>query len=87
MAEVVYILCAVLSLGCSILLFRGYRKNPSNLLFWSGLCFAFLTCSNVLLVIDMMVLPDVEFYGGLWRVSLAATAGSLLLFGLIWELT
>lgn len=87
MAEVVYILCAVMCIGCAVLLFRGYRRSATQLLFWSALCFLFLSLNNIVLVVDLLLLPNIEFYGLEIRNIFSATAGSLLLFGLIWEVT
>lgn len=87
MAEIVYLLCAAMSIGCAVMLFRGHLKSPSQLLFWSAACFGFLALNNVILVVDLIILPDVNFDGVWWRNLMGATAGSVLLFGLIWELT
>lgn len=87
MAELVYILCGLLSLGCAVMLFIGYRRTPTHLLLWSCLCFCILTCSNTILVVDLIILPDLDFHGPFWRNLFSAAAGSLLVFGLIWELT
>lgn len=87
MAEAVYILCFMASVACATLLLRGYKRDRAKLLLWSGLCFAALALNNAVLVVDMMVLPDIDFGGALCRASLSALAGSLLLVGLIWELT
>jgi hypothetical protein len=87
MAELVYILCAVTSIGCAILLLRGYLRSASKLLFWSGLCFLFLSLNNIVLVVDLLVFPNVSFYGQEIRNLFSSIAGSLLLFGLIWEIT
>lgn len=57
MAEVVYILCALTSIACAILLFRGWKASRSRLLFWSGLCFAGLAVNNILLFLDLVVFP------------------------------
>ena len=56
MAEVVYILCALTSVACAVLLFRGWSASRSRLLFWSGLCFAGLAVNNILLLLDLVVL-------------------------------
>jgi hypothetical protein len=85
-AEIVYILCAIFSLICAGLLFRSYKTTSSHLLFWSALCFGFLALNNIILFVDLVMLPNVEFNGSLYRNICGATAGSLLLFGLIWEL-
>ena len=87
MAELVYVLCTLMSLACAGLLLRGYRKDHSQLLLWSSLCFVALAVNNAVLFVDMIVLPDIDFGGQLWRNAISAIAGSLLLFGLIWELT
>ena len=84
MATTVYILGALTSLLCAILLLRAYITVRRRLLLWSGLCFAGLTVSNTLLFIDLIVMPhDVSLYT--WRLATAAAAMALLLYGLIWE--
>ncbi|HET7460143.1 MAG TPA: DUF5985 family protein [Longimicrobium sp.] len=83
MATLVYVLCALTSLACAVLLLRGYARNGVRLLLWVGLCFVGLTLNNVLLVVDVRVVPDVDL--SLWR-SLPALAGlMLLIYGLVWE--
>lgn len=84
MTDIVYILCALTSLLCAVLLLRGYKKTRSALLFWSGLCFVGLALNNVLLVIDLSVLSkDIDL--SLIRSLPAVTGLALLLYGLIWE--
>lgn len=83
MAPLIYSLCALTCLICSVLLFRSYGQSRSRLLFWSGLCFLGLTASNVLLVLDRVVLPTVDLSAA--RLTAAFIALLLLLFGLIWE--
>jgi hypothetical protein len=83
MADLAYILCTLTSIGCAVLLLRGYKQSKSRLLFWSSLCFVGLALNNILLIIDVRVLPDVDLSN---IRSLPALAGLLLLiFGLIWE--
>lgn len=83
MAGMVYVLCALTSLACTVLLLRGYRQSGVRLLFWSGLCFLGLALNNGLLFVDRKVFPEVDLY--LLR-NLPALAGlMLLLYGLIWE--
>lgn len=84
MVSVIYSLCALTSLACCLLLWRGWRAGGNRLLFWSALCFAGLTVNNLLLVIDKVVLPtQVDLYT--WRLTSAFISMLLLLFGLIWE--
>jgi FtsH-binding integral membrane protein len=83
MAVVIYSLCALTSLACVLLLFRAYSQTRAAILFWSGLCFLGLTTSNVLLILDRIVYPDIDLYPAR---LVAALAGLLLLvFGLVWE--
>ena len=84
MAEAVYILCALTSILCAILLLRGYRATRTRLLFWASLCFGFLAVNNVILYFDLVVLPpQVDLF---WYRNSAAVAGMLVLvFGLVWE--
>lgn len=57
MPEAVYLLCTLTSLGCAWLLFRGYQRSRTQLLFWSSVCFVGLAINNVLLLVDMVILP------------------------------
>jgi hypothetical protein len=83
MALVVYVLCAVTSLACAILLLRGYRRTSVRLLLWSGLCFIGFFLNNALLVVDVRVVPSQDL--SLVR-SLPLLIGvAVLLYGLIWE--
>ena len=83
MAEIVYLLCAVLSLLCAVLLVRGWRRTRSRLLMWSALCFVFFTANNVLLYADRVVFPDLNL--ALLRAATGAAGVAILLFGLIWD--
>ena len=83
MAPTVHILSALTSLCCSFLLLRNYVRVRKKLLLWSGLCFAGLAISNLLVFVDLVMLPDVDLYR--LRLGTAAVAMILLLYGLIWE--
>jgi hypothetical protein len=83
MAEAVYVLCALSSLGCTALLLHGYRLRRTRLLLWSALCFAGLTINNLLLFADKVLFPTIDL--SIWRSVAAIIAVSSLLFGLIWE--
>jgi hypothetical protein len=83
MAELSYALCALASIACALLLGRAYLRSRVRLLMWSSLCFVGLAANNILLFVDLTVLPSVDL--SLWR-SLAAIGGMLVLIkGLIWE--
>ncbi|HVN45003.1 MAG TPA: DUF5985 family protein [Steroidobacteraceae bacterium] len=82
-SEAVYLACALTSLMCAVLLLRGYRQERGRLLFWASMCFIGLTLNNVLLFVDLILLPQVDLF--LWR-TIPAVAGMVaLLYGLIWE--
>ena len=89
MAEVVYILCALTSLACAIMLWRGFARSRARFLLWSSLCFVGLALNNVLLFVDKVVLPNVSGFAGLdfavWRTGAALVGLMLLLYGLIWD--
>ncbi len=83
MAETVYILSALTSLLCSVLLIRGYRRSRVRLLMWSSMCFLGMAISNVALIVDLVIVPDTDLR--LWR-NLPVLIGLVfLLFGLIWD--
>ena len=82
MAAVIYSLCALTGLTCAILLLRSYQKTGVGLLLWSALCFFGLTASNVFLVLDRIVFPNIDF--SIPRLATALVGLLLLLFGLIW---
>jgi hypothetical protein len=79
----VYVLCALTSLACAVLLLRGYRRSRARLLLWSGLCFACFALSNVLLIVDVRVLPARDLSVVRTLPSLVGVA--LLLYGLVWD--
>jgi hypothetical protein len=83
MAAAVYILSALISLVCSVLLLRGYAGSKARLLLWGGACFACLAGHNALLFVDYIVLPDVDI--SIPRELTALLGISLLLYGLIWD--
>lgn len=83
LASLVYLLGALVTALCAVLLLRGYARSRSRLLLWSGLCFAGLTVSNGLLFADLRVFPDINLY--MWRLGTAAAAMLLLVYGLVFE--
>jgi hypothetical protein len=79
----IYALCAVAATACAVLLLRGYRASGARLLLWGGLCFVGLTVNNVLVFVDLLIVPQIDLLT--WR-NLAALAGTaLLVWGLIWD--
>jgi len=82
-AALVYALCALTCLLCAVLLFRGYAASRSKILFWSGLCFAGLLLSNLVLLLDKLVYPEIDLLPVRLWITLCALV--LLLYGLLYE--
>jgi hypothetical protein len=85
MAEIVYILCALTSLICALLLGRAYWRSGARILLWSTLCFVFLTLNNFLLYIDLALYPGDQIDLSIPRNLTTLIGASLLVFGLIWD--
>ncbi|MBL0418978.1 hypothetical protein JI739_01340 [Ramlibacter sp. AW1] len=84
MAAIVYFLCALTGLAAFVLLLRSWLHTRARLLFWSALCFFGIALTNVLLVVDKLVVgaaTDLRTP----RLVVALVAVLLLVFGLIWE--
>ena len=79
----VYLLCILTCMGCSLLLWRGYRGTGSRLLLWGAVCFLILGLSNLLLFADLVIYPD----GSLATFRNVVTLAGLLVFlvGLVFE--
>lgn len=83
MAEAVYVLCAITSLVCAVLLFKGHRDSRNRLLFWSSLCFAGLALNNALLLVDVFTGPTLDLR--LPRTGIAVLSLAMLIHGLVGE--
>lgn len=80
---IIYSLCVFTSVACTVLLLRSYAHSGVRLLLWTALCFVGLSVNNLILFIDVLVIPQVDLSP--WR-TLSAFAGlSVLLYGFIWE--
>ena len=83
MTEAIYLLCALASTACAVLLLRGWATTRVRLLLWSGLCFVGYAVNNYLLVAAPLLSPG-------WnalpvREGVALVSSGLLVFGLVWE--
>ena len=83
MADVVYVLCALTSLACAVLLWRGWRRSRARLLFWSALCFIGLFLNNALLIVDLRMLPQLDL--AVVRTIPALLGAMALVYGLVWD--
>ncbi len=77
-------LAALTSFSCMVLLFRGYAASGVRLLFWSALCFVWLSLNNLLLFVDIIIFPtqvDLRLY----RILTSLAGLACLLYAFIWE--
>ncbi|HLY05963.1 MAG TPA: DUF5985 family protein [Rhizomicrobium sp.] len=79
----VYVLCFLTSALCAVLLVRSYLRSRSHLLLWSALCFVMLAINNLLVVIDLVMLPQTDL--SLYRNAVTFVGLGCLLYGFIWE--
>jgi hypothetical protein len=83
MAAVIYVLCALTSALCALLLLRAWVAQRQRLVLWTALGFVGLALNNTLLVIDRSLLTGVDLL--VLRDLSGLLAVSVLLAGLIWE--
>ena len=79
----VYSLCFLTAALCAGLLVRQHRAAPSPVLLWSAACFVFLALTNLLVVVDRVILIPLDLRTE--RLALTVLAIAVLLFGFIWE--
>jgi hypothetical protein len=82
-AETIYLLCAAASLVAAGLLLRQYIWTRSPMLLWSVVGFLGLAANNVLVYIDLVVVPSIDL--SVARSSCAVAGLFALLYGLVWE--
>ena len=83
MAEVVYALCALTALTCAAMLIHGYRRTRTRLLLWASLCFVALALNNILLYVDLVMVPELDL--STLRSTIALGGLSIMIFGLVWD--
>jgi hypothetical protein len=82
-AETIYLLCAATSLVAALMLVRHYRREATPLLLWSSIGFLGLAANNVLVFVDLVIVPATDLSLVRSAVGLAAVAS--IIFGLVWE--
>jgi hydrogenase/urease accessory protein HupE len=82
-APAVYPLCALASLACMLLLGRAYWRSRARLLLSSAICFVGLAINNLLLFIDLVVLPQIDL--SLPRLLASFGGVAVLIAAMIWE--
>lgn len=84
MSDFVYLLSALTSAACAILLLRSYRNSRVRLLLWSGLAFVGLTANDVLRWMDIRIFSTSVDLSA-WRLIPAVMGLAVLCYGMIWE--
>jgi hypothetical protein len=83
MAAAVYMLCALTSVVCAALLLKTANRSGARLLFWSGWGFVCLALGNVMLFVDLVVVPQWDLL--LLRNMITLSGIVMMLYGLICE--
>lgn len=79
----VYTLCALTAAATAAMLLRAWKATGTAMLFWSGLCFLGLACSNTVVLFDLLVVPQFDLR---WlRNGVGLLSVSLLIYGLLLE--
>ncbi len=84
MAEAVYLLCAIASAGCALLLLRMYWRRHTRLLLWSSIGFTGIAVNNAILFVDLVLLPAIDL--SVARALVGAVAVVLMVLGLILDI-
>ena len=83
LAEAIYLLCAATSLVAGALLLRYYLARRTPLLLWSCIGFLGLAVNNVLVYVDLVLVPQADLR--LARTIAGAAAMLAMVYGLIWK--
>jgi hypothetical protein len=83
MATAVYLVCALASIACAVLLARSWHRSRVRLLMWTALGFAGLAVNNILLFTDRVLVPERDLAVARDITGFAGIA--ILMLGLIWE--
>jgi hypothetical protein len=83
LAEAIYLLCAMASLCAATMLLRHYRRRKTRMLLWSSMGFVGLAANNVLVYVDLSIVPEVDL--SLLRSAVGAAAMLALVYGLVSE--
>jgi hypothetical protein len=81
---ILFVIALLTSFACMVLLFRAYLQSRLRILLWSALCFVGLTVNNLLLFVDLVLLPatiDLRVY----RHAAALVGMLFMIYGFIRE--
>lgn len=79
----VYLLCFLTSLSCCLLLIRSYWRSKNKVLLWTAACFVLLALDNLLVIFDLVLLPNIDL--SVPRLLATLLAISTLIIGFVWE--
>lgn len=77
----IYLLCIATSALCAWLLIAAFLRTRQGLLLWSAVCFCLLTVNNLLVFVDLILLPQIDL--SLERSLTLLVAGGVMLYGFI----
>lgn len=83
MGPIVFLLCSILSLACTVLLYRGYSKSKFKLLFWCSVGFSGFALSNFLSLADALTGPNLDL--SILRTIPSLVGVIFMIYGLIEE--
>jgi hypothetical protein len=83
MEKVVYLFCALVNIGCATLLLRSYFRSRTKLVFWGCVFFVCFALSNIVLFVDLALLPTIDLSP--YRDGLTLIGVIAMVFGLIKE--
>jgi len=80
----VYLLCFLTSASAMLLLLRGYSRTGTRILLLSAVGFVLFALNNLLLFVDIVLLPETDLLP--YRQLAALIGVAILLLGFIWEI-
>jgi hypothetical protein len=80
---IVFSLCFLTSVLCTLLLARAYFRTQRRFLLWCALSFAFLAVNNTFVLADILFFPDASLAP--YRQAAALAAVLVLVYGFMWE--
>jgi hypothetical protein len=80
----VYLLCFLTSASAMLLLLRGYSRTGTRILLLSAVGFVLFALNNLLLFVDIVLLPDTDLLP--YRQLTGLIGVAILLLGFIWEI-
>jgi hypothetical protein len=82
-ATVVYALCALTSLACTLLLLRGWSASRARLLLWATIGFLGLALNNIVLFVDKVIATGTDL--STLRTIPAFVGLGVFALGLVWD--